>query len=186
MRTWRRPRVRRCVLAAAVVLAAFTATPIAYGAAPRTATLHTSDGQWKVEVTAFKNYLVVYSSIGTEVTAYHWERERRWYDPWYNHHHWVKRPVDRISITNRYSGLLPSMDPSGAVRTASASRASHLEEKLWAVGIGVSMDASAGSGLPDPGTAGPCCGAKLDVREVEGTAHVRIGDEVLTAVVGAR
>ncbi len=182
----------RQLLVGAVALIALTATPViagipaAHATAPRAATLYSSDGRWKVRAEAFKNYLFLYSSIGTEVTTYHWERQRRWWDPWYDHHHWVERRVDAISITNRYSGLLPNLDPSAAARRASANDRSHLEEKIWAAGIGVSMDASASSGLPDPGTAGPCCGARLDVREVEGHVSVRIGNEVLTTDVSAR
>lgn len=127
----RRSRLARRFLVGAVALMSLSATPVidaAHATVPRSATLFSSDGQWKVSVEAFKNFRIVYSSIGTEVTTYHWERQRRWWDPWYEHHHWVQRPVDSIAITNRYSGLLPSLDLTAAIRRASANNISYLEE----------------------------------------------------------
>jgi hypothetical protein len=177
-------RLRRLAVAALAMLA-LSGSGAAGASASSSATLYSQDGQWKVQVNAFKNYYLVYSSIGTEVTTYHWEPQRRWYDPWYNFYRWVERPVDSISINNRYTGLTASLSPAAANRSASAYNRSYLEEKLWAVGLGVSMDASADTGLPDSGTAGPCCGAKLDVRGVKSQVSVRIGNEVVSANVAA-
>lgn len=150
-----------------------------------TVTLNGSDGLWKAEVRAFKNYYIVYSSIGTEVKVYRRERYRRWYDPWYKHTHWRSSPADYITISNTYQGSLPSQVPTAAQRSADRENTSTLEEKIWAFGVGVSMDASAGTGFPDPGSASPG-GVKLDVRSVQGTATVRMGNEQFTATVTAQ
>lgn len=149
------------------------------------ATLQGSDGLWKAEVQAFKTNLFFYSSIGTEVKVFRRERYRRWYDPWYKHTHWRASPADFISISNNYQGLLPGLAPGAAQRSADRSNASSLEEKIWSAGFGVSMEAGAGTGLPDPGTTRPG-GTKLDVRSVQANAVVRVGNEQLTASVAAQ
>ena len=153
---------------------------------PSEATLYTQDGKWKIEVRAFKTYLFFYSSIGSEVRTFRKERFRRWYDPWYKHVHWRERAVDHISISNSYRGILPSQSPAAANRWAEGYNRSHLEEKIWVAGFGVSMDATADTGLPDPSTTTPGGAPKLDVREVHGRANVRIGGESFTAEVDAR
>ncbi|GEA90244.1 hypothetical protein [Cellulomonas cellasea] len=148
-------------------------------------TVYTTDGQWKLEAYAFKSYLVVYSSIGSGGRTFHWERQRRWFDPWYHHFHWVEQPVEQISVSTTYAGILPRTVPGAAHRSASGADTSSVEEKIWAVGIGVSIDATAGTGGPDWGTASPGGMPKLDVRGVRGHVTARIAGETLSADVEA-
>ena len=150
-----------------------------------TVTLNGRDGLWKAEVRSFKNYYFVYSSIGTEVTVYRRERYRRWYVPLYKHTHWRAAPADFIMINNTYQGLLTSQGSGTAQRSKERENTSTLEEKIWAFGIGVSMEAGAATGFPDPGSTTPG-GAKLDIRSVQGTAVIRIDNEQLSAAVAAQ
>ena len=147
-------------------------------------TLHTPDGLWKVEVVAFKNWRLVYSSIGTEVKVFRRERYRRWYDPWYKHTHWKAAPAEYIAISNTFRGLLPSRSVSAAQRSNEGRHIDSLEEKIWSVGLGVSMDASASTGLPDPGSTS-LGGVKLDVQSVSGHVVVVVAAEQFSAQVAA-
>ena len=142
-------------------------------------TLYTRDRTWKAELHAFKNSLFVYKSIGTEVTVYHLEHTHRFLF-FGNKIDWVKKPADAISISNHYTGLLPSLTPSAADRGAEAKNVDSLEEKLYAAGIGITL-----YGPPiEGGSVGG--NASLEVRTVTGQITVRIGNEVLRGTVDAR
>ena len=139
-----------------------------------------SDGTWRVELSAFKTNLLVYKAIGATLNVQHRERARSWW-PWGPYvDKWVDRAVPALSVQNAYQGVLPSLAPSVANRSCGATNASSCDCRLWAVGIGISVDASANTGLPDPGTAGPSGGASLDVRSVTSNGRATLpGGEVV-------
>jgi hypothetical protein len=127
----------------------------------------TPDGQWQVELNAFATNLFVYKAIGSAIVTRRWER-RRGFLGIGGGEGWVERPVDGLTVSNSYEGILPSTVPGVARRSAATRNSSSCDERLWSVGIAMTIPASADSGLPDPGHATPGGAASLDVRSVEG------------------
>lgn len=133
-------------------------------------TLFTHDGTWKADVKAWKNNFLVYKSIGPQVTVYHREQTK---NTWGNTvTDWVQKPAKLIDIADTYKA-----GPGSASRRAACPNASYCEEKLWAVGVSLTIPAN---GDPSLGGAAP-----LEVDSVTGTVMVLIGEEQLRGEVSA-
>lgn len=138
---------------------------------PDQITLFTRDGTWKADVKAWKNNFLVYKSIGTQVTVYHREQTK---NTWGNTvTDWVQKPARLIDIANTYKA-----GPASASRQASCPNASYCEEKLWAVGVSLTIPTDGG----DPSVGGS---APLEVDSVTGSVMVSIGEEQLRGEVSA-
>jgi len=128
-----------------------------------------NDGNWEITFEAFRTNFVIYQSIGTAIGVRKKNSEGQWK---------YERAIS-ISISNKYLGLLPSSHPGQFSKPCPVV---HNDCKakcmLWAVGVGVSVDASASTGLPDTDTARPNAAAKLDVRAVIGHASVMVEGQV--------
>ncbi|HET9057266.1 MAG TPA: hypothetical protein VFN30_10530 [Chitinophagaceae bacterium] len=135
-------------------------------------TVHSRDGNWKIEVEAWKNNFLFYSSIGTEVTVYHRERTTNVWGSTVTD--WVKKNAVSISITNVYSGPVASGSGGSITRSGTWNNRSYAELKEWAVGAKIS--------IPDGGVSG---NAILDIDKVDGSVSVNIGQEILNATVSA-
>lgn len=141
---------------------------------------YTNDGNWQVEMVAFKINLFFYKAIGSTITVRHMEARRRWWLWWEPPHiEWVKRPADNITINNSFEGILPDTIPGAAFRSCSTSKASRCDCRLWSVGIGISVDASPSPGDPDWGTTRPSSAASLDVRSVRGSGYAVIAGAMI-------
>jgi hypothetical protein len=134
-----------------------------------TVTKLSQDGNWQAELGAFNINLFFYKAIGATIRVRHKEMKRNffWESYWLD---WVEKSVPGLSVTDTFSGLLPNLSPAAASRSERASNASSCDCRLWSVGIGISMDASADTGLPNPNTASPG-GASLEVRSVSATGQ---------------
>jgi len=143
--------------------------------------LFTKDGEWRVVIGAFQTNYLFYSSAGAEVTIYHKEYTRRWYDPWYKLLRWVQRPASRIGLSVSYYQSKEAV-PLRRERTDRAN-AESCALKLWNAGIGVSMEAAADSGLPATSTAMPSPIPRVLVARVTAAASVNIGNEFLNGHV---
>jgi hypothetical protein len=133
--------------------------------------LYTLDGVWKVEIAAWIRNLFAYKSIGTSVTVYT-RRRVGGFLGLFPRVDWVETPADSVAISNIYSGL-----PNGISRRRGWSNTGHAELFEWAVGIAVTVDEGS---APHPSP-----GAVLDLRRVDGSVEVRIGDEELYGAVTA-
>jgi hypothetical protein len=138
---------------------------------------YSQDGLWQIELVAFKINLGVYKAIGTTIRVRHKETQRSWFGLGSSYEAWVERSVESISISNVYEGILPSTVPGAASKSCSESSTSSCDCRLWSVGIGISVDASASPGSPDWGTSSPSPGASLDVRTVRGSGTALIAGE---------
>jgi hypothetical protein len=146
------------------------------------------DGNWTAELRAFKINLFVYKAIGATLTVRHKQLRRSRWAPWSAPQPaWVAGVVPDISISNTYQGLLPSLSPAAARRSCSAVQASSCDCRLWSIGVSISMDASADTGLPNPGTTLPGAGPSLDVRSVDsnGSATLPNGEVLALGPVSA-
>lgn len=135
------------------------------------ATVYSSDGDWKIEVEAWKNNFLVYKSIGTEVNVYHKEKTTNIWGSSVTD--WVKKAASSIHIRNVYSGT----GPGNVTREKTCNNASYCEQKEWAVGVTITLP------LDDATDVGG--GAILEIDKVEGDVSVTIGHEVLRAHVSA-
>ena len=135
-------------------------------------TVFTKAGDWKADISAWKNNFLAYKSIGTDVTVYHREQTK---NIWGNTvTDWVEKPASVIEITNVYHGS----GPGAATRQKSCQNASSCELKEWAVGFNITVQTDSG----DTSVGG---GATLDIDSVDGSAVIVIGDERLTGMVSA-
>lgn len=134
-------------------------------------TVYSNDGNWKVEVEAWKNNFLFYTSIGTEVDVYHREKTKNIWGSTVTD--WVKKPASSIHIENKYSGTGPGV----ATKTKTCNNASNCELKEWAVGISISIPVGSPTDISGSAT--------LTIDKVEGTVTVQIGHETLKAVVSA-
>jgi hypothetical protein len=139
----------------------------------------TKDGNWQVEIVAFKIDLFVYKAIGTTITARRREKARSWFGLGPEYETWVERPVDEIGVANVYEGILPSTISGVASRSCQERNRSSCDCRLWSVGLGIKVDASASSGGPDTDTAFPSRGSSLEVRSVTGSGSAFINGEVV-------
>jgi hypothetical protein len=135
-------------------------------------TVFTKAGDWKAEISAWKNNFLAYKSIGTDVTVYRREQTK---NIWGNTvTDWVKKPARMIEITNVYKGTGPGV----ATRQKACPNSSSCELKEWAVGFTITVETDSG----DTSGGG---GAILEIDSVEGTAVITIGEEQLTGKVSA-
>lgn len=135
------------------------------------ATVVSRDGQWKIEVEAWKNNALVYKSIGTQVDVYHREATS---NVWGNKTtDWVKKKASWISIRNTYRGTGPGV----GVKSTECRDASHCELKEWAVGVSLK--------IPVTGPESVGGNAILEISSVEGQVSVRAGGHTLSATVSA-
>jgi len=136
---------------------------------------YTVDGNWQFTLQAFKVDAIVYKTIGAGITARHKEMSGPF---WHRSIGWVERPVDTLSVSTNYEGVIPS---AGALNKGNILHdGSNCEHRLWAAGIGVSLDGSRESGLPNLGSitpTGPT--ATLDVQRVRATARVQVRGEAV-------
>jgi hypothetical protein len=135
-----------------------------------TVTMVSKDGTWQAELAAFHTDVFFYKAIGATLRVRHKEMKRNffWESYWLD---WVERPVPSVSVSDTFSGILPSLTAAAASKFERAANASACDCRLWSVGIGLSMNASAGTGLPDPSTGRPSSGASLEVRSVSATGQ---------------
>ena len=136
------------------------------------------DGQWKVEIEAYKNNWFFYKAIGATTRAYHMEETRFLGFLWSTGRNWVERNVAIISTGARFNGLLPvltGIDSESCVH----QNASSCDVRKWAFGIGVTIQASPRSGGPDSSTGGTpnTGGASLEIREVVATGSASINNQ---------
>jgi hypothetical protein len=145
-----------------------------------TVTQLSRDGNWQAELGAFNINLFFYKAIGATLRVRHKEMKRNffWESYWLD---WVEKPVPSLSVTDTFRGLLANLSPAAASRSERASNASACDCRLWSVGIGISMDASANTGLPNPDTASPS-GASLEVRSVSATGQAILPNGELISV----
>jgi hypothetical protein len=103
----------------------------------------TANQSWQVELAAFQINAFVYKAIGATIRAYHWEVSGIL---WWRKERWVERPAEFLSLRVSYEGAFASAAPGQEVRGRSASDASACDERLWAIGAGVTFDATADTG----------------------------------------
>ena len=135
-------------------------------------TLFSKNGDWKADVEAWKNNVLFYKSIGTQVSVYHREQTK---NIWGNTvTDWVSKAANAISIVNVYKGT----GPGAATRSNVCNNASYCEEKEWAVGVSITLPPDS---ITDVGG-----NAILDIDSVTGTVSIVVGgNETLSGVVSA-
>lgn len=135
------------------------------------ATVLSKDGQWKIEVEAWKNDFLFYKSIGAQVTVYHREATKNIWGT--TKTDWVERKTSSITIRNIYHGMGHTI----ATREKTCHDASQCELKEWAVGVKLTIP------VDKPTDVGG--NAVLDIQSVDGLVTVQIAAETLTASVSA-
>ena len=131
-------------------------------------TLRTNNGDWKVEVEAWKNTFFFYNSIGTQATVYHREKTKNIWGSTVTD--WVKKKATSIHIRNIYSDEYRN----STTREKTCGNSKHCELKESAVGASISIP----SGSVSPG-------AVLEIDKVDGTVTVNIKGEILSGKVSA-
>ena len=145
-----------------------------------TVTQLSQDGNWQAELSAFHTDVFFYKAIGATLRLRHKEMHRNFFWESYSLG-WVDKAVPSLSVTDTFSGVLPSLTAAAASRSVRVANNSACDCRLWSIGVGLSMDASSGTGLPDPSTGRPSSGAALDVRSVSATGSAVLPNgEVLT------
>jgi hypothetical protein len=144
---------------------------------PTSSRAYTRNQQWRLSLTAWRTSLFVYNAIGATLKAEHWEQVTVWL--FVKKFDWVERPIQSIAVTAAFEGILPSKSAGAAHRRDARANASQADTRLWAAGVTITVDASAGDGLPDPGTASPGGGPSLDVRAVRAVGLVVVDGEEL-------
>ena len=135
-------------------------------------TVYSKDGNWKIDVEAWKNNFLFYKSIGTEVTVSHREQTHNIWGSTVTG--WVEKNAISISITNVYTGPLASGSGGSITKSGTWNNKSYAELKEWAWGIKIKIPSG------EPGGD-----ALLDIDQVDGSVSVNLGQEVLTAKVSA-
>ena len=135
-------------------------------------TVLSKDGQWKIEVEAWKNNFLFYSSIGTQVSVYHREKTKNVWGSTVTD--WVKKPASVITIVNKYTGPVFAGGTGSVTKSGQWRNKSSAELKEWAVGVKISIPSGEIGG-----------NAILDIDKVEGTVDVNVGNETLHAQVSA-
>ena len=136
-----------------------------------------SDGKYKAVLVAFKFNALVYSAVGGTIRTYRKDQRRQFFifGPWIEN--WVEDKVDGLAVGCRYFGgvsNLVNLDGRQSSRNSSVC-----DERKWAVGIGVSIDASPTTGGPDFPTTTPSGGAKLEISGVMAQGSATRGGETL-------
>lgn len=130
------------------------------------------DGNWKMEVEAWKNNFLFYTSIGTQVTVYHREKTTNVWGSSVTD--WVEKKASSIFITNVYSGSVAAGSGGSITRSGQWNNASEAELKEWAVGFKITLPSG------EPGG-----NAILDIDKVVGTVVVVVGNDRMSATVEA-
>jgi hypothetical protein len=132
---------------------------------------YTRDGNWRVVLSAWKTSAVFYNAIGATAKAQHWEEQTVWL--FFKRTDWFDKPVDAVSVSARFEGILPSTEPGVAQRGAVRHNASEADIRYFAFGAGIELD-------PDPGRpAGPGGAADVLVRAVRATGGATINGEAV-------
>jgi hypothetical protein len=143
---------------------------------------YSRDETWRIVLTAWRFNSPFYNSIGATIKAQHWEEFTTWL--FVKKTDWVEKPVDSISVSATFEGLLPGSVPSAGSRSDVRYNSSDADVRLWAVGasIGLPLPAEPSGGFgPErspPATPGPNP-ASLDVRRVRAVGGATIGTENL-------
>ncbi len=133
--------------------------------------VYTRDGNWRVVLNAWKASVVgLYNGIGANVKAQHWEQQTVWL--FFKKTDWFDKPVDAISVSASFEGILPSTAPGVAQRGAARYNNSEADIRYFAFGAGIRL-------APDVGPAGPGGAADVLVRAVRATGGATIKGEVL-------
>jgi hypothetical protein len=132
---------------------------------------YTSDGNWRVLLSAWKTSLGFYNGIGANAKAQHWEERTVWL--FFKKTDWFDKPVDAISVSATFEGILPSTEPGVAQRGAVQHNASEADIRYFAFGAGIKFE---GGSI---GPAGPGGAATLDVRAVRATGGATISGEAV-------
>lgn len=135
------------------------------------ATVYSKDGTWKIEVEAWKNNFLFYSSIGTQVSVYHKIADT---NIWGNATtSWKSKSARSITIANTYKGPVIGGGVGQVVDVRTWENTDEASLKQWAVGIKISIPGGVGGN------------AILDIDSVDGEVSVNIGNETLTTKVSA-
>ena len=129
---------------------------------------YTRDGNWRVVLSAWKVSAGVYNAIGSTVKAQHWEEQTVWL--FFKKTNWFDKPVDSISVSATFEGILPSTAPGVANRSDARNDASEADVRYWAFGAGIKL-------APEVGPAGPGGAADLLIRAVRATGGATINGE---------
>jgi hypothetical protein len=141
-----------------------------------TLTVFTPDQQWKADMSAWKNYLFFYASIGSEVTVYNLQETT---NIWGNSTKgWVQQSA-LIMIENTYTGSEGS--GIGTFMQSQQFSASSAELEQWAVGlISININPDSGDASASPG------GAQLIINSVQATITVVVeGGQTMVGKVSA-
>jgi hypothetical protein len=142
-------------------------------------TVLSPDGQFKVRIEAFKYWAFFYSAIGSTVWVWKKTKKRGWFGS--TSETWDTFRAPSLSVSNSYEGVLAILGgPAVASRSAAASNSHSCDERVWAFGFGVSIDASSRDGLPDPSTTGSGFVSRIELRKVTGMASVNTGGGVIS------
>ena len=108
----------------------------------RGAVAFSKDGNWRVEMSAWWTWTLVYNSVGTAINCSHRVKGEYEYEA-----------VAGITIDNAFFGVIPpdSRGAKAGLRTQS-TKSPGCENSLWAAGASISVDAGPGTGLPDLST----------------------------------
>src|SRR5258706_3198208 len=137
-----------------------------------TVTKFSNDGNWQAELSAFHFDSPIYRTIGATLSVRHKELHRNFF--WESFTvSWVDKPAQSLGVVATFAGILPSLSAAVASRSAHATNASSCDCRLWSVGIGVGLNASAGTGLPSLSETPfpPSGGASLEVRSVSASGQ---------------
>lgn len=129
---------------------------------------YTRDGNWRVVLSAWKFESPVYSTIGANAKAQHWETQTVWL--FFQKTGWFDKPVDLISVSARFEGILPSTAPGVAARGAARNASSEADVRINTVGGGLTL-------APDFGPAGSGGATDLLIRAVRATGGATINGE---------
>ena len=129
---------------------------------------YTRDGSWRVVLSAWKVATPFYNAIGATATAQHWEEQTVWL--FFKKTDWFDKPVDAVTVSARFEGILPSSAPGVAERGAASYGRSDADIRYFAFGAGIQL-------APTVGPAGPGGAADVLVRAVRANGGATIGGE---------
>jgi hypothetical protein len=140
----------------------------------RTLTLISDDGEFKVDLRAWKDHWGVYASIGSQADVYRrQETNNVWGQPTVD---WMRHEDAAIMISNTYRGQ------GHEIARVERFRGSHGEQRLWATGflsISVHLDQE------EPSHDGRPNLANIPVDSVEAQIVVQVGRHALRGTVTA-
>jgi hypothetical protein len=125
-----------------------------------------SDGVTRVSIEAFSVNLLLYHALGSTVRVQRKNHHSVLFVSWDS---WDGVNVQSVSVSNSYAGLIAVQGGAGvAHRSAHANNTDSSDDRIWNFGTALSMDATAGTGGPDPNTATPGTAPTLLLRSVTG------------------